>query len=551
MTQKSYFLLIIERIYLLINRQVSSQFAMEEMHDRLLKENFYLNFRLKTDSFLETLRVTHDNSQDSIITANISRKDISLAAKQKLVLRTINSSSFKKAIVFSKAFNTSIWFPLNREMQDQFSQLGLRFNRPICSILLTLFKILSAIKSFKTLLHHEIGGIRLRNSPAKTLGDPSKIHSNIFLYGFDKSTFPSLTYKSHNFFDWLLLKINKDSHLIHNCTEFKNSKQMWPQIQFQYTVVPHIPFRKRLVSYFSLVILIARYLFNPELEVLDMLTQIDEVIVVLQLSKSAKTWNYDYAIFPSTVLIAQPLWSIFLERSGSRVVLVNYTAMAEPLSPNLTRVVDGIWHLSTWKYTWVVDEQQASQMKLTSKYWSENYSCVGVPYWSGRVLEKIPNTDRGFIAVFDTFIRSNQVFSAGVVDEMGWNDPKLEEAFIELVLQAASRLNLVVLHKKKRKVPESNQAMQDRITHRLKAKYGAHYHVIDESFSAVSLVSLSVAVVSKPISTTAFIATEMRKLSIILDPTMHTHSNDPGLRDCRLVYTADQLFLTLKDFLDR
>ena len=550
MIQKSHSLLIIERIYLLFNRQVSSQFAMEEMHARLLKDNFYLNFRLKTDSLLETLRVNHDNSQDSILTANISRKDISLAAKQKLILRTINSLSFKKAIVFSKAFNTSIWFPINREMQDQFSQLGLQFNRPMCSLLLALFKILSTIKSFKKLLDHEIGGVRLRLLSTKTLGDSSKIQSNIFLYGFDKSTFPSLTYKSHNFFDWLLLKINKDSHLIHNCTEFKNSKQMWPQIQFQYTVVPHITFSKRLVSYLSLVILIARYLFNPQLKVLDMLSQIDEVIVVLQLSKSAKTWNYDYVIFPSTVLIAQPLWSIFLERSGSKVVLVNYTAMAEPLSPNLTRVVDGIWHLSTWKDTWVVDEQQASQMKLTSKYWSENYSCVGVPYWSGRVLDQIPYTQRGFIAVFDTHIRTNQVFSAGVVDEMGWNDPKLEEAFIELVLQAATRLNLVVLHKKKRKVPESQLAIQDRITHRLKAEYGEHYQAIDESFSAVSLVALSVAVVSKPISTTAFIATEMGKLSIVLDPTMNTQSNDPGLRDCKLVYTIDQLFQTIDGFLD-
>ena len=66
----------------------------------------------------------------------------------------------------------------------------------------------------------------------------------------------------------------------------------------------------------------------------------------------------------------------------------------------------------------------------------------------------------------------------------------------------------------------------------------------------MSLVALSVAVVSKPISTTAFIATELGKLSIVLDPTMNTQSNDPGLRDCKLVYTADQLFQTINGFLD-
>ncbi len=543
-------MLILERIYLLINRQVSSEFAMQETHDRLLKEQFYLSFRLKTDSLLETIRINHNNSQDSLITANISRKDISLAANQKLILRTINSLNFKKAIVYHKTFDANIWFPLNRELQHQFSQLGLRFNRPICSLLLVLFKSLSAIKSVKKLFCNEIGSLRSTHLPVKTLGDRRKTSPDIFLYGLNKSNFPSVTHKSHNFFDWIALRIKGEYRILHNCAEMKISKQTWPQIQFQDTVSPYIPVRKRLVSYFSLIILIVRYIFNPQLKVFDILSQVDEIIVILQLSKNPKAWSYDYVIFPSSVLIVQPLWSIFLEKSGTKVVLVNYTAMAEPLSPHLTRVVDGIWHLSTWKDTWVVDEQQASQMRLASKFWSENYSCVGVPYWSGRVLDQIPYAERGFVAVFDTFIRSNQVFSAGTVDEMGWNDPKLEESFIELVLQAATRLNLVVLHKKKRKVPESNQAIQDRIAHRLKAEYGEYYQLIDESFSAESLVSLSVAVVSKPISTTAFVATQMGKLSIIFDPTMNTQSNDPGLRNCKLVYTADQLFQTINGFLD-
>jgi polysaccharide biosynthesis PFTS motif protein len=550
MIRKSFFLLIIERLYLLFNRQVTCEFAMQEMHDRLLKEHFYLNFRLKTDSLLETLRVNHNNSQDSFITTNISRKDICLAANQKLILRTINSSTFRKAIVYYKTFDASIWFPLNREFREQFSQLGLRFNRPICSLLLVLFHVLATIKSVTKLLRHEIGGLRSTPFPVKTLGDWNKKNPNIFLYGVDKSAFPNLTYKSHNFLDWLVLKFKREYFFFHNCPEMKTSKQTWPQIQFQHTVVPNIAVKKRLASYFSLIILIVRYVFNPQLKVFDMLTQVDEILVTLQLSKNANTWSYDYVIFPSSVLIVQPLWSIFLERAGVKVILVNYTAMAEPVSPHLTRVVDGIWHLSTWKDTWVVDEQQASQMRLTSRFWSENYSCVGVPYWSGRVLDQIPHTERGFIAVFDTFIRSNQVFAAGVVDEMGWNDPKLAVSFIELTLQVATRLNLVVLHKKKRKVPEAYRAIQDRITPKLKAEYGEHYQVIDESFSVESLVSLSVAVVSKPISTTALIATEMGKLSIVFDPTMNTQPNDPGLRNCKLVYTADQLFQTINGFLD-
>ena len=68
--------------------------------------------------------------------------------------------------------------------------------------------------------------------------------------------------------------------------------------------------------------------------------------------------------------------------------------------------------------------------------------------------------------------------------------------------------------------------------------------------AAESLIGLSVAVVSKPISTTAFVAIEMGKPSIILDPTMNTQFNDPGLRDCKLAYTADQLFQFIEESLD-
>ena len=112
-------------------------------------------------------------------------------------------------------------------------------------------------------------------------------------------------------------------------------------------------------------------------------------------------------MFPSTVLIARPLWSIVLERSGTKVILVNYTAMAELLSPNSTRVIVGIWHLPTWNDTWVVDEYQATEMKLTSRYTSKRLSCVGVPYWRGRIYVQIPRAEKGYIAVFDTHIKSN------------------------------------------------------------------------------------------------------------------------------------------------
>jgi len=550
MIRKNFFLLFIERISLLVNRKVSQEFAMQKTHSRLLQDHFYLNLRLKLDCALEDIRIKHEDSSDLVIIAKITRKDITLAANQKLILRTIHSLNFKKAIVYSETFGVAIWFPLDREWQDQLSELGLRFNRPICALLLRFFKIFSTIKSALKLLRQEFRALRTTFTPVNTSGENNEKNSRIYFSGFTESNFPNLNYESHNFFDWFAQKIPGNYLYYHNCFRLNTSDHSQTQIHFQDTPVPKIFLKDRIKSYFTLTVLILRYVFNPQLKVFELFSQVDEILVFLQLSKSTKDWRYEFVIFPSTVLIAQPLWSIFLEKSGTKVVLVNYTAMAEPLSPNLAKVVDGIWHLSSWKDTWVVDEHQTSQMKLTSKFASKNYSCVGVPYWSGKIFERPSRAEKGFIAVFDTHIRSNQIFTAGVVDEMGWNEPKLEEIFIDIVLEVATRLNLVVLHKKKRKVPEMQQARVDGITQRLKYEYGEYYQAVDESFSAASLIGLSVAVVSKPISTTAFVATEMGKPSIILDPTMNTQSNDPGLRDCKLAYTADQLFQIIKNSLD-
>jgi polysaccharide biosynthesis PFTS motif protein len=550
MIHKNFLLLFVERIFLLMNRSVSQELAMQKTHVKLLQEHFYTELRLKLDSVLQDLRLTHNQSPDISVFTRISQNDVSLASSQKLILRTIHSLNFNKAIVYSKTFGTRIWFPIDRKWRDHMGKLGLQFNGPICSVLLVLFKSFTAFRSFLKMLGQELKSRSSDFTQDTFFSEQEQRSPCVYLSGFTEGNFPNVNYDTHNFFDWFASKVGTDYNYIHDCIDYKSSGQAHYNVFYQQTPVPKISLKERWLCYLILSNLVIRYVFNAQFRIFDLLSQVDEVLISLKLSRTLQNWNYSFAIFPSTVLVAQPLWSKFLEKSGTSVVLVHYTAMAEPLSPSSTKVVEGIWHLSSWTDTWVVDEDQALQMKLTSIFSSKNYLCVGVPYWSGRIYDPIPREARGCIAVFDTHIRSNQTFGAGVVDEMGWNDPLLEETFIKVVLEVATQLDLVVLHKKKRKVSQIHQQRVDKITERLKLEYGDSYQPIDESFSANSLIGLSVAVVSKPISTTALVATAMGKPSIIFDPTMNTQSDDPGLRDCKLAYTADQLFYFIKDSLD-
>ena len=540
----------LDRISILLGKKVSQESALQSMHATLLQDGFYLNFRLHYDSILRQLRLNHEESLDVNIVRRLSSKEISLGAKQKLILRTIHSLNFNKALVYSKISGTKIWFPLDRQWQRQLSDFGFRVNRPICTLLLGMFKVISTAKSISKLAVNEFEAIKSHAITGTKYEFQNPEIIQIFMSGFSEANYPNVEFPTHNFYDWLSRKLGTSSVYLHDCKERRLSNLESPQLHFQNTIVPKIPSIDRVRAYLRLLSVLIRYLFNPKLKFFELVSQIDEVILALQLFSSSQDERYELLIFPSTVLVYKPLWSVFLENSGTKVVVINYTAMAEPLSPNLTRVVDGIWHLSSWNDMWVVDRYQETQMKLTSEYAAKNYTITGVPHWSGRVYSSTPYAGRKCIAVFDTHIRSNQTFSAGVVDEMGWNNTKLEEEFISIVLQAASHFDLIVLHKKKRKVPQFQKTRTDELTQKLKSLYKDRYQVVDESFSAVSLIELSIGVVSKPISTTAFVATEMRKPSIILDPTMNVQFNDPGLRDCKIAYSPEHLQEIFKSILD-
>ena len=540
----------LDRISILLGKRVSNESALQSMHATLLQDGFYLDFRVKIDAVCDDLRNKHNDSVNMEIVEKISSKDISLGANQKLILRTIHSLNLKKAIVYSKTFGTTIWFPLDRDWQGHFKDLGLRLNRPMCTALLGVFKVLSTAKSFSKLARNEIDAIKFSSGKSSNHLSGKMDKSHVYMSGFGETNFPDSRYLTHNFYDWFSRKHGTSKVYIHDCKALRLSSLEGPQFCFQNTIVPKILMRNRIKSHLHLSLLLVDYFLNPKLKFYDFVSQLDELILTLQLIKSPRAYSFDLVIFPSSILIAKPLWAVFLENYGVKVVLVNYTAMAEPLSPKLSKVVDGIWHLSSWKDIWVVDNYQATQMQVTSNSTAESYTIIGVPLWSGRIFKLTPNAGRQYLAVFDTHIRSNQVFSAGVVDEMGWNDPKLEEIFISSVLQVASQLNLVVLHKKKRKVPQAQQTKVDEMTQKLKSIHGDNYQVIDETFSAVSLIELSIAAVSKPISTTAFVATEMGKPSIILDPTMNVQMNDPGLRGCKLAYSSEQLLEILKSVIE-
>lgn len=532
----------VEKLRILLGSQIFDEVSLQMTHARLLKEGFYLQLRKSFDSiYSDTRQIIEREGSDTII-PGLTVGDINLGFIQKTVLRTTDSLIFNKSVAHAKLNGTSIWFPIKRSWQIRLEESGLRFNRLACFILYFIYEFLSVIKSLFTMIKQQRSILKgsyfdVHNPIAEQFSD-----NQIFLYGLNQTNFPSLNQETNTLYEWIQNHFGSDFQYV---ADFSSSGYMAPtncEVRLQNTLISRISYLEYVRSLTCLTRMIATSVFRRRVPFFELLSQVDEILLGIQYRISEGSAKYKYVVIPSTVLIVKPLWANILEYLKTTIILLNYSALAEPLSPKETRVINGIWHLSNWKDMYVVDSIQATQMKSMSLYSSKNFEEVGVPYWSGKKLQLKKEKGVNYVAAFDTHIRSNRIFSAGVLDEMGWNNLELERLFIEIILEAAIEFDLVVLHKKKRFVAEIDKVHQEKLNNSLQRRFGKSYRRVDENYSPESIISVSKACVSKPISTTALMAAKMGIPSIILDPTGNLQPNDPGLRMCHLVYSRADLY---------
>lgn len=545
---RSYF----DRVKILFNREISSQQSLEVAHATLISSGFYVTFRSKLDAIYKIMKDEIDCAADKSLYEGLSTRQITLGYFQKLSLRTINSNSFKRNIAYATFSKRKIWFPLSKSSREQLQELGLSFNGPMCGMLLFCFNLVSTYVSVKKYIRtrHQIRRSKVVN--AVELFDLEKGKQNfIYLHLFSASNFPSRFASELTLFSWIEKCEEFNSHYLHDCKDIRLDSSHIPGL----TYMPFpLVLGKRITTLRADFLMLKKLIglgFSFRVKNWHWLCQIDEIFFASLLNVSEKDIRLNKVFIPSTVLIAKPLWANILENSGTEVILLNYTAMAEPLDPQSNMVVDGIWRLSNWRMSWVVDEIQGLQMQRTSHNSLSNYRVIGVPWWSGKVFEHPQHLRPPFISVFDTHIRSNEVFSAGTLDDFGWNNPILESTFIISVLEVAAKLGFTVLHKRKRKVSDSKSLELRKLVDELGLIYGKNYYNVDEIYAAESIIKASIAVISKPISTTSIIANQLGVPSIVFDITGRVNPDDPGLRNCELAYDKNQLYEALNRTLNK
>ncbi len=513
---------------------------LSKTHNSLIEEKFYLLFRTEIAEVLRNIRQELESNCCKTIHDSIGLSDfqIILGFQQKLTLKTIYSLNFKKAIAYSSLTGKKIVFPISKNIRHDLTQkIGLKFNYFGSAIVHSFLVFLLFLNSSRKFILTLFGFIHLQK--LRGVGSTEK---NIYLHNFPIESFPNTNFSTHNFAEWLNSKYPTRLNIFHNNEgfELQNSPNASINFQFARTVLCEVPILYHISAFLKLGFSLCLSFNNLSL-FKSMLTQVDEIYASILLASKRKFFLADLIIFPNSVSVQRPLWSFVLEKRCCQVIFAHYSASAEPSKSFSIDLRDGIWHLSAWSMSWVVDDTQVEFAKRMSPNYSRDFEIVGVPHWSGRKLNELPRKNCFTISVFDTYIRANQVFSANIIDDLGWNNFDLEWNFISEILEAVTSFNITVIHKRKRPILDVNSSIRQLNSLNLLSRYGGSYFEIDESFSAESLVDLSDLVVVKPISTVAFIAKERAQPVIFFDPTGNLDKGDPMLRGIPLASNRREL----------
>jgi polysaccharide biosynthesis PFTS motif protein len=526
---KTWVCMVLDKLRIILGLDSKEHSRMSEKHSQLIESGFYKNLR-KTlnDIYLEDREVLESEVAESNLD-KIDIYDLKLLALQKTALLTVHNNKFKQAISYSKLFETSIYYPISYAMQERVKKIGLEFN-PIISHLMysTLSTLISLYRTFKILRfsrHHT----HLRQNCSNL----------IWVDGLTRVNFPTKENPNFNLVAWMCHQTDEKTTFMHDCKDVEENIQIGEHL-LCYSPSPyeqHGFFFKTWIVLRSLCNLL-RLLSSRKFSWNEAVLILPDVLMY-NFARSSSI-RYDQIFSLSTRLVSKPLWFTYSEKLGTQVLLLNYAIAAEPSLPTNPYTQDGIWQLSSWNKSFVIDHQQVMDFSKLTSYHPSDFVITGPPFWGGKPVP-LDFGSKVLVAVFDTGIQSCSTFSAGILDELGWKDFNLELQFIEMIMLAVQPFDVIVAHKRKRSVSDHNSAQRERNLSKLKSIYGNKYESIPEDVSADCLISKSAVVVSKPISTTAVSAANLGKHSVFLDPTGNLISEDPSLRGIPLIHSQIDL----------
>jgi polysaccharide biosynthesis PFTS motif protein len=490
------------------------------------------------------------------IIENLNLADLAMYRSQYVVTHLFGSFYFNRAISYYYSGESLFLFPIKDEWRPLFKKYEININKLGCKILWKLYIFHLTIKQLVKFGKNSISQLSRGNSNSN-YSDLITQRESIFFCDLAASNIStSLTQKVYCFTNWYLRNVAnlKVCNIYHNVPNLESTTQNTDfeqdlAIFYNQRLFFAISTRQFTKNYLLALRLIKNTKFYKK-ELSYVLFNLGNCIDSTNSIARLKTVNLRSVVFNNSVGSLKPLWAVALERKGIEVSYCFYAAYSDPLDENLNRKKDGLWALANWSKYYVFDELHAQELSEDLLIQGSKIIPKILPWWSD-IDSEIPDFKEPALCLFDAALHNN-LYIRSNLNIFGWDSPKIALSYLESVLEVCRTNNLKVYYKNKRsKSMKTRNQEHFHGVETILTKYRSILCVIDERVAPIRIIQKSFLTVSKPFSTTGFIASSIGKPSVFFDPTGKISKVDTSRRELDVINSQKELNTLIKNLLTK
>jgi polysaccharide biosynthesis PFTS motif protein len=345
-----------------------------------------------------------------------------------------------------------------------------------------------------------------------------------------------------NFINWHSKRSKNKICYIHFDKNFKQGEIRYKNQKVSIIYVAKLKFTNGIANKIKIfkncVVLVINSGFKIPGKFISVFKIIDQIILSEQIRVTSQNSLPDIIIFSDSYGILKPYWTNTLQEQNVKIQYYFFSSYDSPTVINDEDPRLDFWKLNTWPEIYCVDDYQASFINFHKVSRNQKVQIVGFPDFSDFPIQ-FANLDSRFkMLVFD-YEPTVGHFGYSSINDCGYYTYASNLLFIKLLYELAKELNIEMMHKPKRLYLD-NQRDSNYLTY-LKSLDSNFYKSIDPRVSPRKIIKISDIVVSKPLTSTAFIAKELSKESVYFDPIGKVSQQDPALRGVPVLNDINRL----------
>jgi hypothetical protein len=518
--------LLFAKVRLLVDPSFRNSTALEEGYQIVKGLNDLNLLRLFVNRVVEVMTYQISTVEVSDTPEVIIRKGTGNFLTQKIFTSIFSGDYLCRSYIAAHLSHSRLWFPLSKEMRLEAKKLGISTSAFMCTFLWFVFKL------------KRIFGVVLREilKPKRVLNVGRRESSDVYVLdtGLDKSNnqHTQVLIRFANWFAHMPDSVKK---------QFMSTSSLSAEtiICSSDSVKMH-EFKESIL----LRMMISLSAINHELTPFGSFRRVIQSAIHRMCSRSFRNSLGEFEntsslfLVPSNAGIARPVWTYIFQYLGSDFAFIELSSGLDP-NPFKGDLLN-FGGLNTWEF--VYSPSRINLPLSNGSLDSSTNSWTRIAEWGSPMRSPLQNSFvySKQISVFDLEPQRNW-YGISTLNDMGYDKAGVVSHFLRTIVEQASILDIVVLHKPKRKIGEARLSEYSSLILDLAKEYPSNYIVIPEETSPTEVICRTIGTISMPCTSTAMMAHDLRVPSIYFDSTCLMDPRDSATGGIKVIQNSSEM----------